>query len=131
MQHRGVAYGILRQQVGIPPPNLIQRSLVLGARRRNSRQCISNLIDSHRRIGDARAFIASLRVRKVRYADHPHKKAECGGLSPSTIHAYVRCLKVFGSWLFDEDFLTAKPFARLKRPNLPQPVIARPDVPDS
>ena len=74
-------------------------------------------------LGNARAFIASLRARKVRYADHPHKKAECGGLSPSTIHAYVRCLKVFGSWLFDEDFLAANPFARLKRPKLPQPVI--------
>ena len=74
-------------------------------------------------LNNARAFIASLRARKVRYADHPRKKAERGTLSASTVHAYVRCLKVFGSWLSDEGFLAANPFARLKRPKLPKPMI--------
>ena len=74
-------------------------------------------------LDNARAFVASLRERKVRYENHPRKAPEEGGLSPSTIHAHVRCLKVFGTWLADEGFVSSNPFKRLKRPKLPKPVI--------
>ena len=74
-------------------------------------------------LDSARAFVASLRARSTRYENHPRKRPEQGGLSPSTIHAYVRCLKAFGSWLYDEGLLASNPFRRLKRPKLPKPVI--------
>ena len=74
-------------------------------------------------LDNARAFVASLRGRSVRYENHPRRVPEDGGLSPSTIHAYVRCLKVLGSWLEDEGLTAANPFGRLKRPKLPKPVI--------
>jgi site-specific recombinase XerD len=74
-------------------------------------------------LDNGRAFVASLRARSVRYVDHPRKHPEEGGLAPSTIHAYVRCLKAFGSWLADEGLVSSNPFTRLKRPKLPLPVI--------
>lgn len=74
-------------------------------------------------LDNARAYIASLRERPHRFEDHPHHPQQEGGLAPSTVHAYVRCLKVFGTWLAEEGFLPSNPFAKLKRPKLPQPVI--------
>ena len=71
----------------------------------------------------ARAFIAHLQEKTSRWEDHPISPAQEGGLSPYTIHGYVRTLKVFGSWLAEEGFAGINPFLRLKRPRLPQPMI--------
>jgi integrase/recombinase XerC/integrase/recombinase XerD len=46
-----------------------------------------------------------------------------GGLSPYTIHGYVRALKAFSTWLHDERFSKKNLFSRLKRPKVPAPVI--------
>lgn len=72
---------------------------------------------------NARAFIAYLQEKTTRWEDHPISPTQEGGLSPHTIHAYVRTIKVFGSWLAEEGFVGVSPFLRLKRPRLPQPVI--------
>lgn len=74
-------------------------------------------------IDDAREFIASFQARTTRYDDHPYREQQEGGLSPSTIHAYVRTLKVFGTWLYEDGVTRHNLFARLKRPKLPKPVI--------
>lgn len=74
-------------------------------------------------LDNARAFIAFLLERQTRFENHPRKKPEVGGLSSSTIHAYVRCIKVLGSWMQQEGFLPTNPFEKLKRPKLSQPVI--------
>jgi len=71
----------------------------------------------------ARSFIASLQARKCRFYDHPYRPTEEGGLSPFTIHGYVRTLKVFSTWLVEEGFTSKPLFARLKRPKLGKPMI--------
>ena len=72
---------------------------------------------------NARAFVAALQSREERYVNHPFKPPEKGGLSPHTIHGYVRVIKAFGAWLEEEGFTNKHPFLRLKRPKLPQSMI--------
>ena len=74
-------------------------------------------------LSNARSFVASLQAKNTKYDGHPITPVQRGKLSPYTIHGYVRTLKVFGSWLGEEGFLSVNPFARLKRPKLPRPVI--------
>ena len=71
----------------------------------------------------ARAFVASLQEKKVKYDDNPLRPQENQGLSPSTIHGYVRTLKTFGSWLVEEGFSGTNPYKRLKAPKVPQTMI--------
>lgn len=74
-------------------------------------------------IHEARAFVAHLQAMRNRYENHPFRPKATGGLSPSTIHGYVRALKAFSSWLAAEEFTPKDIFARLKRPITPKPVI--------
>ena len=74
-------------------------------------------------IHTAREFIASLQNQTKRFVGHPKHPEEEGGLSPHTIHGYVRALKAFASWLHEEGFTNSNVLARLKRPKLPQPMI--------
>ena len=46
-----------------------------------------------------------------------------GGLSGATVHAHVRVLKTFATWLAAEGWTTMDVFDKLKRPKLPEPVI--------
>jgi site-specific recombinase XerD len=75
-------------------------------------------------LNNARAFVASLQEREVRYEVHPLSPAKRGGLSPSTIHGYVRTLKVFSTWLVEEGLTTVNALAKLRRPKLPETLIA-------
>jgi site-specific recombinase XerD len=72
---------------------------------------------------NARAFVSSLQERSIRYEKHPYTKTQEGGLSAFYIHSYVRAIKAFGAWLFDEGFTTSNVMTRLKRPQLPKPMI--------
>jgi site-specific recombinase XerD len=74
-------------------------------------------------LDNARAFVASLQRQKTRYQTHPFRHETRGGLSPSTIHAYVRAIKAFASWLCEEGFTADNRLERLKRPKLPEPMI--------
>lgn len=71
----------------------------------------------------ARDFIASLQERTTRYDNHPFAPERQGGLSPHTIHGYVRALKAFSSWLAEEGLTESDILKRLKRPRLPSPMI--------
>ena len=74
-------------------------------------------------INSARAFIASLQERTHRYVDHPITPEKEGGLSPNYIHSFVRAIKAFSSWLYEEGFTRQNVLAKMKRPSLPKPVI--------
>ena len=74
-------------------------------------------------LSNARAFVAHLQGKSAKYGGASMRPQEKGGLSPRTIHGYVRTLKVFGSWLHEEGFTEAHPFERLKAPKLPQTMI--------
>jgi site-specific recombinase XerD len=75
-------------------------------------------------LANARSFIASLQARDSRYANHPIAPSQTGGLSEHTIHGYVRALKAFSNWVFQEGFTRSNSLDRLKRPALPQVVIS-------
>jgi site-specific recombinase XerD len=74
-------------------------------------------------LDNGRAFVAHLQDRTTRFNGHPKSHVLEGGLSIHTIHGYVRALKVFGTWLQEEGFLSKNPFVRLKRPKLPETII--------
>jgi integrase/recombinase XerC/integrase/recombinase XerD len=74
-------------------------------------------------LDDARAFIAHLQGRTTRYDGHQMRRVQEGGLSPHSVHAYVRTLKVFGNWLCAEGYVRSHPFERLKPPKLPETMI--------
>ena len=71
-------------------------------------------------IGNARTYVASLQSRTTRYDNHPYRQQTEGGLSPRTIHAHVRALKVFSSWLEEEGYTKSNILYRVKRPKLPE-----------
>ena len=71
-------------------------------------------------LNDARRFIASLQDRTTRYEHHAKHPVKQGGLSPYTISAYVRTLKVFGKYLAEDALTKTNLFDRLKRPKLPK-----------
>ncbi|MHB1357014.1 MAG: tyrosine-type recombinase/integrase, partial [Anaerolineae bacterium] len=81
----------------------------------------TRLIDLN--IANVRAFIASLQARTTRFENHPLAPVQEGGLSPFTIHGYVRAIKAFSSWIYEEGFSKTNLLAKLKRPTLPKPVI--------
>ena len=70
-----------------------------------------------------RDFVSFLRAKTTRYDHHPFTDQKQGGLAPRTIHAYVRALKAFGTWLYEDGLTSRDPFRHLKRPKLPEPVI--------
>lgn len=71
----------------------------------------------------ARSFVASLQEKTTRYEQHPIAPQKEGGLSAYTIHSYVRALKTFSTWLYDEGFTKQNLLAKLKRPQLPKTLI--------
>ena len=74
-------------------------------------------------LDNARSFVAFLQGRSTRYDDHHMRPTKEGGLSPQSVHAYVRTLKTFGSWLVEEEDVEVHPFERLKPPKLPDTII--------
>ena len=71
-------------------------------------------------IAHLRAFVADLWAQTTRWADHPYHPPSNPGLSPYTIHGYVRTTRTFFRWLVDEELIEVSPAARLKLPRLPK-----------
>ncbi len=71
----------------------------------------------------ARQYVASLQEQDEKWSDHPTHPAKKGKLKTSTIHAHIRAIKTFGSWLVADNYVRSDPFARLKRPKIPETVI--------
>lgn len=72
---------------------------------------------------NARAFVASLQEQKSKWIGHPCNHEQVGKLSAFTIHGYVRSLKVFSTWLFEESYTPQNLLLKLKKPKLPEPLI--------
>jgi site-specific recombinase XerD len=70
-----------------------------------------------------RSFVAYLQGKTSRYENHPLTKPQEGGLSTFTIHGYVRAVKAFTSWLYEEGHIKVNPLLKLKRPTLPKTMI--------
>lgn len=70
-----------------------------------------------------RQFVAMLQNKTCRFEDHPRRATVEGGLSAFTVHGYVRTLKAFSTWLFEEGFTSSNVLAKLNRPKLPKVMI--------
>ena len=65
-----------------------------------------------------RAFILYLQA-KPRFTSHPYAREQATLISDHTVHAYLRSIRAFWSWLVREGIVTASPFDRVKLPRLP------------
>ena len=63
-------------------------------------------------------------LKRVRYERHPFTPAKDEQLSPATIHAYVRTLRAFFSWIVGEGLAESHIAQDLKPPKLPRKVIS-------
>jgi site-specific recombinase XerD len=64
----------------------------------------------------------NLRNRKLRYENHPTRPTIKGGLSPHTLHQYVRSCRRLFKWLTINKHLAANPAQYLTLPKLPKHV---------
>ena len=71
-------------------------------------------------LADLRSYAADLRDREERFAEHPARKPQPGGLSVFSIASRLRSVKRLFNWLTQEEILTENPAKRLKLPRLPQ-----------
>lgn len=62
---------------------------------------------------DLRSFVVELRDRKTRWKDHPYHPSSNSGLSPYTIHGYVRIMRTYFQWLVDEGITDTNPASGL------------------
>lgn len=66
--------------------------------------------------GAVRSFLAALQQEITIYPAHPTRNPEVRKLSPATVRAYHRTLKIFFGWCVDEDLLPVNPMRRIKAP---------------
>jgi integrase/recombinase XerC/integrase/recombinase XerD len=74
-------------------------------------------------IETGRAFIKHLMERKVRYTDHKLRHEVEGGLAPTTVHGYVRALRSFSTWVYEEGHTDENGFDGIRPPKVPQTLI--------
>ncbi len=67
-----------------------------------------------------RVWLADLARQAERRTNHPTRPTREGGLSPYTLAGYVRTMRRFFGWLYEEEHLEDNPAARLKLPKLPK-----------
>jgi site-specific recombinase XerD len=63
---------------------------------------------------DILQYVDSLRNQTERYAEHPRRPPDHGGLSPSTIEKRIKTLTTFFNWLEREGFIEVSPARNLK-----------------
>ena len=79
---------------------------------------------------DLDSYIADLRNRRVKYADHPTRPSVSEPLSPATVAKWVKTLKAFFNWCVRREYLTRSPARYLsnRRPTrIGEGKAARPD----
>jgi integrase/recombinase XerD len=62
---------------------------------------------------------ATLFERDTRYSNHPNHPRQEGGLSPFTVHQYVRCARRLFKWMFEARMIPDSPAKTLVLPKLP------------
>ena len=73
-------------------------------------------------ISELRQFIFHLQ-NEVRRWENSAYINDTKGLSPISIHGYVRSIKAFWSWLLVEGYIPNNPMTRLKPPRIPKKII--------
>jgi site-specific recombinase XerD len=73
-------------------------------------------------IGEARKFVFYLQNNAIRWEDSPIIKDD-KHLSPFSIQAYVRAIKAFWAWLFNEGFINSNTMSALKLPRTPKKIV--------
>lgn len=68
---------------------------------------------------DLRKWRDTLTNRSSRWDNHPSRPTQEGGLSRWTLHGYVRAVRAFFKWLFEEEKIEKNPAQRLQLPQLP------------
>jgi len=68
-------------------------------------------------VNDVRRYIAHLWDRTTRWADHPKRKEQKGGLSPYTVASHVRAIKRLFNFLEAEGIIEVNPTRRIKTPD--------------
>ena len=74
------------------------------------------------RITEARRFVLYLQKNAIRWEDNP-RISDDKGLSPFTIQAYVRAIKAYWTWLFNEGYISDNTMSALKIPKAPKKVV--------
>lgn len=79
------------------------------------------------RLGDftlerVRDYVLYLRGR-AGFADHPYRDAKAEGLSDASINCYVRALRAFSSWLYEQEYTDVNVLGRLKPPKVTKRVV--------
>jgi integrase/recombinase XerD len=69
-------------------------------------------------------FLSAETTRSSRFNDHPNRRQLAGGLSPYSLHAYVRGLRSFFGWVHQEGYTQTHLAAKLKAPKLPKDMVA-------
>jgi site-specific recombinase XerD len=72
----------------------------------------------------AREFVASLQNQEGRWINNHYRPTAKGKLSSMTIHAYVRALRSFSSWMVEDGFTRYDVSANLKRPRTERKLIS-------
>lgn len=67
-----------------------------------------------------RSFLVALQADVDIYPNHPTRPPERRRLSPATLRAYHRTLKIFYTWCTAEDLISANPMRRIKAPPRPR-----------
>lgn len=63
-----------------------------------------------------RSFLASLTQEITVYSAHPTRPPQSRKLSPATVRAYHRTLRIFFAWCLEDDLIAANPMRRIKAP---------------
>ena len=71
-------------------------------------------------IADLRKWQESLASKQEIYTEHPTRPSKSKQLSVYSLHGYVRTVRIFFRWLFEEGHLPKSPAARLELPKLPR-----------
>ena len=73
-------------------------------------------------VAEARKFVFYLQNDAIRWEDNPLIKDD-KHLSPFSVQAYVRAIKAFWTWLFNEGFITSNTISALKLPKAPKKIV--------
>jgi site-specific recombinase XerD len=63
---------------------------------------------------DVLRYVQHLREQTVRYASHPSRQVEHGGLSPRTVEKHAKSLTTFFRWLVENGYCAANPADKLR-----------------
>jgi integrase/recombinase XerD len=72
---------------------------------------------------ELRTFIVYLQQKSC-YSHHPFARPQDRCLSPHSVNSYIRSIRTFWTWLFQENLIYQNPFAGLKIPKTPRKVVA-------